>query len=76
MGAIANNTKQLSNIITKWKLNQTLLAEKMGMSRANLCRKLKGQVKFSEAEILKLMVCLTRLRTDLGEIDGYNDPFS
>lgn len=66
-----SNLQQLSEIITKWKLNQTLLAEKLGMSRANFCRKLNPDqaVKFSGQELDQLREALIELRTDLGEID-------
>ena len=66
-----SNLQQLSEIITKWKLNQTLLAEKLGMSRSNFCRKLSPDqgVKFSEQELDHLREALIELRTDLGEID-------
>ena len=61
----------LSDIITKWKLNQTLIAEKMGMSRGNFCNKLSPNhyVKFSDNELERLTDILIELRTDLTEID-------
>ena len=66
-----SNLQVLSNIIGKWKLNQTLLAEKMGMSKGNLCNKLSPNhyAKFSNDELDKLKDIMIELRTDLTEID-------
>ena len=66
-----SNLQVLSEIITKWKLNQTLISEKMGMSKGNLCNKLSPNhyAKFSNDELDKLKDIMIELRTDLGNID-------
>ncbi len=66
-----SNLQVLSEIITKWKLNQTLIAKKMGMSKGNFCNKLSlnHYVKFSNNELERLTEILIELRTDLGNID-------
>lgn len=40
-------------VIKKWKLNQTLLAQKMGMSKVVFGNKLNGD-GFSEDEMIRL----------------------
>lgn len=61
-------------VIKKWKLNQTLLAQKMGMSRVLFGNKLNGD-GFSEDELVRLKMVLRELYSDLdGVIDiDFND---
>jgi hypothetical protein len=61
-------------VIKKWKLNQTLLAQKMGMSRVVFGNKLNGQ-SFSDDELVRLKMILREIYSDLdGVIDiDFND---
>jgi hypothetical protein len=61
-------------VIKKWKLNQTLLAQKMGMSKVVFGNKLNGD-GFSEDELIRLKMVLRELYSDLdGVIDiEFND---
>ena len=61
-------------VIKKWKLNQTLLAQKMGMSKVGFGNKLNGD-EFSEDELVRLKMVLRELYSDLdGVIDiEFND---
>lgn len=61
-------------VIKKWKLNQTLLGQKMGMSRVVFGNKLNGQ-SFSDDELVRLKMILRELYSDLdGVIDiDFND---
>lgn len=51
-------------VIKKWKLNQTLLAQKMGMSKVVFGNKLNGN-GFSEDELVRLKMVLRELYSDL-----------
>lgn len=51
-------------VIKKWKLNQTLLAQKMGMSKVVFGNKLNGD-GFSEDELVRLKMVLRELYSDL-----------
>lgn len=51
-------------VIKKWKLNQTLLAQKMGMSKVVFGNKLNGD-GFSEDEMVRLKMVLRELYSDL-----------
>lgn len=66
-----HNLKQVSEIIEKWKLNKTLLAEKLGMPKGTLSHCLAGKqyYTFSEVQLEKLKVILIELRNDLDQID-------
>jgi len=61
-------------VIKKWKLNQTLLAQKMGMSKVVFGNKLNGD-RFSDDELIRLKMVLRELYSDLdGVIDiEFND---
>ena len=61
-------------VIKKWKLNQTLLAQKMGMSKVVFGNKLNVD-GFSEDELVRLKMVLRELYSDLdGVIDiDFND---
>lgn len=61
-------------IIKKWKLNQTLLAQKMGMSKVVFGNKLNYN-SFSDDEKIRLKIILRELYSDLdGVIDiDFND---
>ena len=61
-------------VIKKWKLNQTLLAQKMGMSKVVFVNKLNGD-GFSDDELIRLKMVLRELYSDLdGVIDiDFND---
>lgn len=62
----------LKEIIDKWRLNQNLLAEKMGMPKGTFNNKLSGThtSKFSNEELDKLKAILVELRSDLEGIDA------
>lgn len=51
-------------VIKKWKLNQTLLAQKMGMSKVVFGNKLNAD-GFSEDELVRLKMVLRELYSDL-----------
>ena len=61
-------------VIKKWKLNQTLLAQKMGMSKVVFGNKLNGD-GFSDDVLIRLKMVLRELYSDLdGVIDiEFND---
>jgi hypothetical protein len=61
-------------VIKKWKLNQTLLAQKMGMSKVVFGKKLNNG-SFSDDELVRLKMILRELYSDLdGAIDiDFND---
>jgi len=54
-------------IIKKWKLNQTLLAQKMGMSKVVFGNKLNDN-SFSDDEKIKLKMILRELYSDLDDV--------
>lgn len=54
-------------IIKKWKLNQTLLARKMKMSKVVFGNKLKDN-SFSDDEKIKLKMILRELYSDLDDV--------
>lgn len=54
-------------VIKKWKLNQTLLARKMGMSKVVFGNKLNGD-GFSEDELVRLKMVLRELYSDLDDV--------
>lgn len=54
-------------VIKKWKLNQTLLAQKMGMSKVVFGNKLNGD-GFSEDETVRLKMVLRELYSDLDDV--------
>lgn len=54
-------------VIKKWKLNQTLLAQKMGMSKVVFGNKLNGN-GFSEDELVRLKMVLRELYSDLDDV--------
>jgi hypothetical protein len=61
-------------VIKKWKLNQTLLAQKMSMSKVVFGNKLNAD-GFSDDELVRLKMVLRELYSDLdGVIDiEFND---
>lgn len=61
-------------VIKKWKLNQTLMAQKMCMSKVVFGNKLNAD-GFSEDELVRLKMVLRELYSDLdGVIDiEFND---
>lgn len=67
----------LKEVIDKWRLNRTLLAEKMGMSKDAFNKKLNEQDGrfLDEQETRELSKILLELKTDLesGEVDEFND---
>lgn len=54
-------------VIKKWKLNQTLLAQKMGMSKVVFGNKLNGD-GFSDDELIRLKMILRELYSDLDDV--------
>jgi hypothetical protein len=60
----------INEIICKWKINQTLLAQKMGQPKTTFVKSLKGQqyYKFTPEQIKALNDILVELRTDLSKI--------
>lgn len=62
----------LKEIIDKWRLNQNLLADKMGMPKGTFNNKLSGThaSKFTDQELDKLKTILLELRSDLDGIDA------
>ena len=54
-------------VIKKWKLNQTLLAQKMGMSKVVFGNKLNGD-GFSDDELIRLKMVLRELYSDLDDV--------
>lgn len=65
------NLQAINEIIFKWKINQTLLSEKMGMSKTTFVKSLNGQqyYKFTDEQFNKLKAILIELRTDLEAVD-------
>lgn len=66
-----SSLQAINEIIIKWKINQTLLAEKMGLPKTTFVKNLKGQqyYKFTPEQINKLKGILVELRTDLEAVD-------
>jgi hypothetical protein len=66
-----SNLQAINEIVSKWKLNQTLLAEKMGMTKTTFVKSLNGQkyYKFTDDQLNKLKGILIELRTDLEAVD-------
>ena len=67
-----SNLQAINEIIIKWKLNQTLLAERMGMSRTVFVKNLSGQkyYTFTDEQLNKLKSILVEFRTDLEAVDN------
>ena len=65
------NLQAISEIITKWKINQTLLANRLEMPKGTFVNSLKGRkyYSFTEDQISKLKAILIELRTDLEAVD-------
>ncbi len=66
-----SNLQAINEIVSRWKLNQTLLAEKMGMSKTTFVKSLNSQkyYKFTDEQVSKLKSILVELRTDLESVD-------
>lgn len=61
----------MKELIENWKLNKTLLASKMGMSKSFFNNKLmeRKPYSFNDEEIERLKNILIELRNDLEKID-------
>jgi DNA-binding Xre family transcriptional regulator len=57
----------MEKIINKWKINKSLLAEKMGMTNTTFNKKLSNN-SFDDAELIQLKMILKELRDDLSDI--------
>lgn len=60
-------TQALNELITKWKLNQSLLAEKLGMKPGTFSNNLLGRkyYNFTEEQLKSLKRVLKELKMDL-----------
>ena len=65
--------QEIYNLISYWRLNKVVLAEKMGMPVSTFKNKLyptQKQYSFTEQEKKKLIEVLQSLRTDIELLDG------
>lgn len=60
----------MEKIITKWKINKSLLAEKMGMTNTTFNKKLDSSktTEFSDKELIQLKMILREMCGDLEEV--------
>ncbi len=60
----------MEKIINKWKINKSLLADKMGMTNTTFNKKLDStkSTEFSDDELLQLKLILRELCGDLEEV--------
>lgn len=65
------NLQAISELITKWKLNQTMLAERLGIPKATFANNLKGRkyYSFTDEQLGKLKSVLIELRSDIEAMD-------
>jgi len=66
-----SNLQAINEIVSKWRLNRTLLAEKMSMTKTTFVKSLNGQkyYRFTDEQLRKLKSILVELRTDLEAVD-------
>lgn len=62
--------KQLNKLIMKWKLNKSLLAEKIGMPKTTFSFTLNGKkhYKFTPEQLEKLTKVLIKMSDDLKSV--------
>lgn len=62
--------KQLNKVIMKWKLNKSLLAEKIGMPKTTFSFTISGKkhYKFTPEQFEKLTKVLSKMSDDLKSI--------
>jgi hypothetical protein len=60
----------MEKIINKWKINKSLLADKMGMTNTTFNKKLDSTkpTEFTDNELIKLKLILRELCGDLEEV--------
>lgn len=60
----------MEKIINKWKINKSLLAEKMGMTNTTFNKKLDSSKtsEFSDKELIQLKMILREMCGDLEEV--------
>lgn len=72
-----NNCPQMiEEIIIKWKLNRSLLADKMDMPKGTFNQKVNPEhtAKFTDKEAFRLKMILSELREELEPLDaGFNE---
>jgi hypothetical protein len=70
----------MEKIINKWKINNNLLAEKMGMTNTTFNKKLDSSknTEFTDKELIQLKMILIEMRGDLEEVIeiDFNDAMS
>ena len=64
----------MEKIITKWKINKSLLATKMGMTNTTFNKKLDSDKTnlFSDKEIIRLKMILKEICSDLESVTEIN----
>lgn len=65
-----NDVERVRRLILKWKINKSLLAEKIGMPKTTFSYTLKGKphYKFSSEQFEKLIKVLIKMSNDLKTI--------
>ena len=60
----------MEKIINKWKINKSLLAEKMGMTNTTFNKKLDSSksTEFTDKELIQLKMILREMCGDLEEV--------
>lgn len=59
----------MEKIINKWKINKSLLAEKMGMTNTTFNKKLKND-SFADEEMIQLKRILSEMSSDIDSVSG------
>jgi hypothetical protein len=64
----------MEKIINKWKINKSVLAEKMGMTNTTFNKKLKKD-SFADEEMIQLKRILNEMSSDIDSVAGidFND---
>lgn len=64
----------MEKIINKWKINKSVLAEKMGMTNTTFNKKLKKD-SFADEEMIQLKRILNEMSSDIDSVVGidFND---
>lgn len=64
----------MEKIINKWKINKSVLAEKMGMTNTTFNKKLKKD-SFADEEMIQLKQILNEMSSDIDSVAGidFND---
>lgn len=64
----------MEKIINKWKINKSVLADKMGMTNTTFNKKLKKD-SFADEEMIQLKRILNEMSSDIDSVAGidFND---